>query len=69
MKKDYSAQLTNNDLSPATQNWSWYNIFSFWMSDVHSLGGYVVAASLFTLGLTSWQILAALVIGIMIVQI
>ncbi len=36
---------------PATRTGGWYNIFSFWMSDVHSMGGYVVAASFFTLGL------------------
>lgn len=42
----YSPRLCNDDLAPTRdQNWSWYNIFSFWMSDVHSMGGYVVAAS------------------------
>ncbi len=45
----YSPRLCNDDLAPTRdQNWSWYNIFSFWMSDVHSMGGYVVAASFFT---------------------
>ena len=44
----YSPRLTNEDLAPTRhQTWSWYNIFSFWMSDVHSMGGYVVAASFF----------------------
>jgi NCS1 family nucleobase:cation symporter-1 len=33
----YSPRLCNEDLAPTRdQNWSWYNIFSFWMSDVHS---------------------------------
>ena len=51
-KDSYSPRLTNNDLAPTRdQNWTWYNIFSFWMSDVHSMGGYVVAASFFALGL------------------
>ncbi|WP_445116507.1 NCS1 family nucleobase:cation symporter-1 [Acinetobacter sp. WZC-1] len=67
--KNYSPKLTNADLAPSRQNWSWYNIFSFWMSDVHSIGGYVVAASLFALGLASWQVFAALIIGIVIVQL
>ncbi|SDB90347.1 NCS1 family nucleobase:cation symporter-1 [Acinetobacter boissieri] len=67
--QSYSANLTNEDLKPAKQNWSWYNIFSFWMSDVHSIGGYVVAASLFTLGLASWQVFVALLLGIVIVQL
>ncbi|TCM68422.1 NCS1 family nucleobase:cation symporter-1 [Acinetobacter calcoaceticus] len=66
--KQSLTRLSNADLQPAAQNWSWYNYFSFWMSDVHSLGGYVVAASLFTLGLASWQVLLALVTGIIIVQ-
>lgn len=66
---NYSPRLSNEDLIPAKQNWSWYNIFSFWMSDVHSMGGYMVAASLFALGLASWQVFVALIVGIMIVQI
>ncbi|WP_075183507.1 NCS1 family nucleobase:cation symporter-1 [Pantoea sp. 1.19] len=66
----YSPRLCNEDLAPTRdQNWSWYNIFSFWMSDVHSMGGYVVAASFFTLGLASWQVLLCLLIGIGIVQL
>ena len=38
------------------------------MSDVHSVGGYVTAGSLFALGLASWQVLVALLIGIVIVN-
>lgn len=65
----YSPRLCNDDLAPTkNQNWTWYNIFSFWMSDVHSMGGYVVAASFFTLGLASWQVLICLLAGICIVQ-
>ncbi len=66
---NYSPKLTNEDLAPAKQNWSWYNIFSFWMADVHSMGGYIVAASLFALGLASRQVFLALIVGIVIVQI
>ncbi|CAJ0992517.1 NCS1 family nucleobase:cation symporter-1 [Pantoea sp. Nvir] len=66
----YCPRLTNDDLAPTLyQNWTWYNIFSFWMSDVHSIGGYVVAASFFTLGLASWQVLICLLAGICIVQL
>ncbi len=68
-KPEYSPKLSNDDLAPAKQNWSWYNIFSFWMSDVHSMGGYIVAASLFALGLASWQVFVALIVGILIVQV
>jgi NCS1 family nucleobase:cation symporter-1 len=44
-------QLYNHDLAPVKrQTWKAYNIFAFWMSDVHSAGGYVFAGSLFALG-------------------
>ncbi|MCM6774122.1 NCS1 family nucleobase:cation symporter-1 [Nocardia sp. CDC159] len=66
----YDPRLTNADLAPLErQTWGAYNIFAFWMSDVHSVGGYVTAGSLFALGLASWQVLVALVIGIGIVQL
>lgn len=62
--------LSNEDLAPLkSQNWTTYNLFAFWMSDVHSIGGYVTAGSLFALGLASWQVLVALLVGIVIVQI
>ncbi|MBJ8342153.1 NCS1 family nucleobase:cation symporter-1 [Antrihabitans sp. YC3-6] len=68
IKPGYDPQLTNEDLAPLRkQTWGSYNIFAFWMSDVHSVGGYVTAGSLFALGLASWQVLIALVVGIMIV--
>jgi NCS1 family nucleobase:cation symporter-1 len=35
-----------------------------WMSDVHSVGGYTFAASLFFLGLTGWQVLISMIGGI-----
>ncbi|MCW2688125.1 MAG: hypothetical protein JWR37_3015 [Mycobacterium sp.] len=66
----YDPRLANDDLIPlAKQSWSSYNIFAFWMSDVHSVGGYVTAGSLFALGLSSWQVLIALLIGIVIVNV
>src|SRR6202012_899627 len=69
IKPDYDPALTNVDLAPLSkQSWSSYNIFAFWMSDVHSIGGYVTAGSLFALGLASWQGLIARLAGIVIVQ-
>ncbi|WP_219470528.1 NCS1 family nucleobase:cation symporter-1 [Nonomuraea rhizosphaerae] len=66
----YDPRLANEDLAPLkSQTWSSYNIFAFWMSDVHSVGGYVTAGSLFALGLASWQVLVALVVGIVIVNV
>src|SRR6187455_1988552 len=70
IKPGYDPALTNEDLAPLhKQNWSSYNIFAFWMSDVHSVGGYLTAGSLFALGIAGWQVLVALLIGIVIVQI
>jgi NCS1 family nucleobase:cation symporter-1 len=67
-KPGYDPRLTNEDLAPlANQNWKSYNFFAFWMSDVHSVGGYVTAGSLFALGLAAWQVLVALLVGIAIV--
>jgi cytosine/uracil/thiamine/allantoin permease len=69
IKQGYDPALTNVDLAPLSkQTWSSYNIFAFWMSDVHSVGGYVTAGSLFALGIASWQVLIALIAGIIIVQ-
>jgi NCS1 family nucleobase:cation symporter-1 len=51
------------------QTWGTYDIFAFWMSDVHSVGGYVFAGSLLAVGLTSWQVLFSLLIGIVIVNV
>ena len=68
IKESYDPRLTNEDLAPlGKQSWTSYNIFAFWMSDVHSVGGYVTAGSLFALGLASWQVLIALLVGITIV--
>lgn len=69
IKPSYSPRLTNEDLAPLKhQTWGRYNIFAFWMADVHSVGGYITAGSLFALGLTSWQVLISLLVGICIVQ-
>ncbi|GAA2521957.1 NCS1 family nucleobase:cation symporter-1 [Winogradskya humida] len=68
IKPGYDPRLTNEDLAPLKkQTWGSYNIFAFWMSDVHSVGGYVTAGSLFALGLSSWQVLVSLLVGITIV--
>jgi nucleobase:cation symporter-1, NCS1 family len=70
IKPGYDPDLTNEDLAPlGKQTWTGYNFFAFWMSDVHSVGGYVTAGSLFALGIASWQVLIALLIGIVIVNV
>jgi NCS1 family nucleobase:cation symporter-1 len=60
-------KLYNDDLAPVApsgRTWGVFSIFAMWMSDVHSVGGYTFAASLFFLGLTGWEVLLAMVIGI-----
>ena len=45
-----SPSLYNEDLAPATERkWGAFSIFNVWTSDVHSLWGYYLAASLFLL--------------------
>ena len=45
-----SPGLYNEDLAPAKErNWGPFSIFNVWTSDVHSLWGYYLAASLFLL--------------------
>jgi nucleobase:cation symporter-1, NCS1 family len=51
-------------VAPAGRHWGVFDIFAMWMSDVHSVGGYTFAASLFFLGLTGWQVLASMAVGI-----
>ena len=68
---DVSDKLHNEDLAPTPpeqRNWGIYQVLCMWMSDVHSVGGYVFAAGLFFLGLTGWQVLTCLVLGICIVN-
>jgi NCS1 family nucleobase:cation symporter-1 len=64
--------LYNHDLAPtapAGRTWGVFDLFSMWMSDVHSVGGYTFAASLFFLGLTGWQVLSSMFAGILIVYV
>lgn len=66
----HSPNLSNPDLLPATERtWTWYNMFTFWMTSVHSMAGYVVAASFFALGISSWQVFISLLVGMSIVLV
>lgn len=63
-----SPRLYNDDIKPVkNQNWSMYNLFAMWMSNVHSVAGYVFAAGLFTLGLNGWQVFSALILGVTLI--
>lgn len=60
-------KLYNHDLAPTApegRTWGAFSLFAMWMSDVHSVGGYTFAASLFFLGLTGWQVLISMLVGI-----
>jgi nucleobase:cation symporter-1, NCS1 family len=62
-----NSKLYNPDLAPTAsraRTWGVFSLFAMWMSDIHSVGGYTFAASLFFLGLTGWQVLISMVIGI-----
>ncbi|REJ05240.1 NCS1 family nucleobase:cation symporter-1 [Microbacterium bovistercoris] len=61
-----SPRLYNNDLAPTTRegrHWSAYSIFTLWANDVHSLGNYVWAIGLFSLGMSGGAILGSLAFG------
>jgi NCS1 family nucleobase:cation symporter-1 len=63
-------KLYNHDLAPTAaegRTWGVFSLFAMWMSDVHSVGGYTFAASLFFLGLTGWQVLISMLVGILVV--
>jgi len=65
-------RLYNHDLAPvplSKRTWTGYSIFAMWMSDVHSVGGYTFAASLFLLGISGWQVLVAMTVGILCVYV
>src|ERR1700744_3484632 len=60
-------KLYSHDLAPVApegRTWGTFSLFAMWMSDVHSVGGYTFAASLFFLGLAGWQVLLSMVVGI-----
>jgi nucleobase:cation symporter-1, NCS1 family len=63
-------RLYNPDLAPTApegRTWGVFSLLAMWMSDVHSVGGYTFAASLFFLGLTGWQVLISMLVGILAV--
>lgn len=63
-----NSKFYNKELSPETASGTWktINLFNWWMSGWHSLGGYTMAIGLFAFGITGWQVIIAFVIGVMI---
>lgn len=65
-----SPSLYNEDLAPATvRNWGPFSIFNVWTSDVHSLWGYYLAASLFLFCGSFVNFLIAIGIGSLIIYV
>ncbi|WP_434612193.1 NCS1 family nucleobase:cation symporter-1 [Arthrobacter sp. A5] len=61
---DPTGRLYNEDLAPAKERkWGSYSFFAVWMSAIHNIGTYTFVAGLFVMGLTGWQVLAAILIG------
>ncbi|HMN57147.1 MAG TPA: cytosine permease [Ottowia sp.] len=63
-----SPGLYNEDLAPAKErNWGTFSIFNVWTSDVHSLWGYYLAASLFLLCGSFTNFLLAIGLGSLVI--
>src|SRR5690242_20962063 len=63
-----SPALYNDDLAPATERkWGAFSIFNVWTSDVHSLWGYYLAASLFLLCGSFVNFILAIGIGSLVI--
>ena len=63
-----SPRLYNEDLAPAVErNWGAFSIFNVWTSDVHSLWGYYLAASLFLICGNFVNFIIAIGIGSLII--
>jgi nucleobase:cation symporter-1, NCS1 family len=70
--RGYSPNLTNEDLAPTTpqqRRWGAFSIFNVWTSDVHSLWGYFLAASLFLLCGNFLNFLLAIGIGSVVIYL
>lgn len=66
--KNPSESLYNEDLAPARErNWGAFSIFNVWTSDVHSLWGYYLAASLYLLCGSFMNFIIAIGIGSIII--
>ncbi|BCK75544.1 APC transporter [Acetobacter aceti NRIC 0242] len=65
-----SSSLINDDLAPVTQRtWGGKDYLFLWMSNIHSVAGYVTVSSLFVMGLPLQDVFLALLLGILVVQV
>ena len=64
----YSPRLYNEDLAPAEhRRWGAFSVFNVWTSDVHSLYGYFLAASLFLVADGTLKFMVGIAIGSFII--
>lgn len=66
---EFSRRLFNEDLAPvpmSDRHWGVYSVFAMWMAIIHSIANYAFATGLFMLGLKPWQIVLALLVGVLI---
>ncbi|GBR18477.1 NCS1 family nucleobase:cation symporter-1 [Asaia spathodeae] len=65
-----SGPLSNADLAPVQErHWAWRDYLFLWMSNVHSVAGYLTLGSFFTMGLNVSAVLAGLVLAILLVHL
>ncbi|KQZ28621.1 nitrate reductase [Mesorhizobium sp. Root552] len=65
----FSRRLFNEDLAPVPmyeRHWGVYSVFAMWMAIIHSIANYAFATGLFLFGLKPWQIVLALLVGVLI---
>lgn len=66
----HNNRLINEELEPsATRTWQGKDYLFLWMSDIHSVAGYIIFGSLFTLGLPLYDVFVALLFAILLVQL
>ncbi|MBF6214051.1 NCS1 family nucleobase:cation symporter-1 [Nocardia puris] len=64
-----SSTLVNDDLAPTTKEtatWRTWDIFCLWMTSAHSIASYGFAVGMLALGMTGWQTMLALFVGVLI---
>ncbi len=60
--------LLNADLAPTAEGkatWRSWDLFCLWMTSAHSLGSYTFAIGMLALGLSGWQTMLALFVGVL----
>ncbi|NJC73076.1 NCS1 family nucleobase:cation symporter-1 [Planosporangium thailandense] len=66
-----NSKLYNEDIAPRSEagHWKAWDLFAWWMSAWHSLGGYAMAVGLIVLGISGWQMAVGLIVGLVIIYL